>query len=150
MTWRLFKDRDEEQATPAREMYLEALSMRDQDMPWPQIREHLIKGREHCPVIAEARGAEPSYELTFATREKISFDGTNYWYWGRSPSRPRIYWRPCTKLSKWSVCIGNAMNVVGDVIALTEEDAIASAMRKFRLPRREQNRVFLLKIGEDY
>lgn len=149
MTWKLFEDPEEEWATPVREMYLEALSMRARDVPSPEIREHLVKGRALCCVVAYVEGKEPSYELAYEGGEKISFDGRHYWYWGRGPAPSGINRRPRSKLFKWSVCIGNAMNVAGTVLAHTEQDGIAAAIRKFQIGARQQNEVFLVKIGDD-
>jgi hypothetical protein len=65
--------------TTVRDLYLEALAMKAKDVPWPQIREHLInRGHDIGHSQISELGAGHSYELTFETGEKISFDGTDY------------------------------------------------------------------------
>ncbi len=64
-----------------RNLYLEALAQKTRDVPWREIREHLI-ARGHDighSQIAELGGGN-RYELTFETGEKISFDGVDYQY----------------------------------------------------------------------
>jgi len=62
-----------------RDLFLDALAMKVQDVPWPKIREHLIdKGHDigHSQITELAGGN--GYELTFETGDVIRFDGTNY------------------------------------------------------------------------
>jgi hypothetical protein len=67
--------------TTVRDLFLEALSKKTHEVPWGEIREHLIdRGHDigHCRI--EEVGASTKYELTFQTGEKISFDGADYHY----------------------------------------------------------------------
>ena len=64
--------------TTVRDLFLEALAKKAQDVPWPEIREHLInRGHELGHTLIDELAGESSYELTFGTSEKIRFDGTD-------------------------------------------------------------------------
>jgi hypothetical protein len=62
-----------------RDLFLDALAMKVQNISSPKIREHLInKGHDIGHSQITEVGNENSYELTFDTGEKIRFDGTDY------------------------------------------------------------------------
>jgi hypothetical protein len=63
-----------------RDLYLEALAMKAKDVPWRQIRAHLLdRGHEIGNVMISEVGTGDTYQLTFTgSGEKISFDGTDY------------------------------------------------------------------------
>ncbi len=140
-------DAELEGVAHAREIYAEALALEERHVPWPEIREHLLKGRELCPVISEERGPERAYEITFAGGDKISFDGTNYWFWSRwsteqfKPPRPRP--------SAWVASIvDRPMKVLGSVLARSEESAIKAAIKVFQVQRALQDHIVLTRIHD--
>jgi hypothetical protein len=64
-----------------RDLFLEALAKKRHDMPWTQIREHLIdRAHDIGHAAVNELGSGNKYELSFRTGEKISFDGTDYRY----------------------------------------------------------------------
>jgi hypothetical protein len=69
----------EETAKTVRDLFLEALSKKVHNVPWPEIREHLIN-RDHDIGHSriEESGTDNKYQLVFQTGEKISFDGADY------------------------------------------------------------------------
>ena len=66
--------------TTVRDLYLEALAMKSNDVPSLQILEHLIKrGHEIGRTMFDTLTDGEKYELFFRDfAEKISFDGTDY------------------------------------------------------------------------
>ena len=71
-----------------RDLFLEALAMKVQDISSPKIREHLInKGHDIGHSQITEVGNENSYELTFDTGEKIRFDGIYYNFAGMTYHR---------------------------------------------------------------
>lgn len=65
--------------TTVRDLFLEALSKKANDVPWHEIHEHLInRGHDVGHSRIEETGADNKYELTFQTGEKIGFDGADY------------------------------------------------------------------------
>ncbi len=142
-------DAELEGVARAREMYAEALALQGRGVPWPEIREHLLKGRKLCPAISEERGPEPSYQITFAGGDKITFDGTNYWFrsrWSTEQSPPSRRPRPPT----WIVSVaGKPMEVFGSVVASTEQSAIQGAIKVFHIERRLRDRIAVARISSD-
>ena len=66
-------------ATTVRDLFLEVLSKKTYNIPWPEIREHLIsRGHDIGHSRIEESGTGNKYQLIFETGEKISFDGTDY------------------------------------------------------------------------
>ncbi len=62
-----------------REIYLEALAKKAHEVPWSEIRDHLIdRGHDVGQGRIEEADGRNGYELTFATGEKIKFDGRDY------------------------------------------------------------------------
>ena len=62
-----------------RDSFLEALSKKAHDVPWPEIREHLVNRGHHTGnTRIEESGGDGQYVLVFQTGEKISFDGIDY------------------------------------------------------------------------
>lgn len=69
----------DETAKTVRDLFLEALSKKVHNVPWPEIREHLInRGHDIGHSRIEELGTDNKYQLVFQTGEKISFDGINY------------------------------------------------------------------------
>ena len=70
---------DRADVASVRDIFLEALSKKAHDVPWPEIREHLInRGHDIGNIQIEEAGDGDTYVLAFQTGEKISFDGTDY------------------------------------------------------------------------
>jgi hypothetical protein len=70
---------DRSDTASVRDIFLEALSKKANDVPWPEIREHLInRGHDIGHSRIEEAGGDRKYQLVFQTGEKISFDGTDY------------------------------------------------------------------------
>jgi hypothetical protein len=64
-----------------REVFIKALSMKVQHVPCGEIRAQLVAmGSEIGNRVIREEGDEASYQLTFASGEKIRFDGTDYHY----------------------------------------------------------------------
>jgi hypothetical protein len=73
------KRHDRRDAASVRDIFLEALSKKANDVPWPEIREHLInRGHDIGHSQIQEAGGERKYVLVFQTGEKISFDGADY------------------------------------------------------------------------
>jgi hypothetical protein len=65
--------------TTLRDLFVQAISKKAQDVPWHEIREHLInRAHDIGYTRIEEVGAGKKYELVFNDGQKISFDGQDF------------------------------------------------------------------------
>ena len=64
-----------------RDVFIKALSMKVHDVPYTEIRMHLVTmGGEIGNRVVHEEDDDAGYQLTFASGEKIRFDGMDYHY----------------------------------------------------------------------